>query len=384
MISFVWSSKYPFYAGTGGSENYTAGHIRELMRRGIPTRVITIGHGEKDGRDDFPDIAFVAFDNKEQLSELDDTLVFVTYPLNVPTKKQSYVVLHIPPPTHSQQKDPLFDPKGLQGKRLLTPSKYAARLWKSYRGRPLSRRRIVYPFAEKVFSEVARPPRKDNAKIKVLFAGRLIPDKGIYTLLAALHMDSLKDLNVEVTITTAGSHTEDGQILLPMLQVHPGIKLVDSRRSHQGMAELMAEHDIVVQPSTAIFWQETFGMISVEAQHAGCRVVASRAGGLPETNCGSLILVEADNPNALAKGIAKAVNLGPVTATERTKAGRKFTVKQSVDTLLAIMAEDDPVRKPLLDMDGVHIPLPFPRPQLSGLGRHWRQPVYQEEPVRHK
>ena len=36
-------------AGTGGSETYTAGHVRELRRRGIDAQVLTIGHGIKDG-----------------------------------------------------------------------------------------------------------------------------------------------------------------------------------------------------------------------------------------------------------------------------------------------------------------------------------------------
>src|SRR5688572_31371849 len=96
MISFVWSSKQPFLAGRGGSENYTAGHIRELKRRGIPARIITLGFGEKDGREDFPDIQFKALRFKEELSELDDTLVFVTYPIDLPTKQQSYAILHCP------------------------------------------------------------------------------------------------------------------------------------------------------------------------------------------------------------------------------------------------------------------------------------------------
>ncbi|QQS18842.1 hypothetical protein IPL68_02160 [Candidatus Saccharibacteria bacterium] len=53
MISFVWPLGEPMLAGTGGSETYTAGHIRELLRRGIAAQVVTIGHGTRDGRKDF-------------------------------------------------------------------------------------------------------------------------------------------------------------------------------------------------------------------------------------------------------------------------------------------------------------------------------------------
>jgi D-inositol-3-phosphate glycosyltransferase len=353
MISFVWSSKYPFLAGTGGSENYTAGQIRELQRRGIPTRVLTLGHGENDGRDGFPDINFKALDSKEELSELNDTLVFVTYPLHVPTKRPSYAILHCPPLTCAKP-DPLFDPAGVEGKRLIAPSRFAAKLWaKKFKVRT-GRIPADYPFAERCFSQVSRPERTDG-KLKILFAGRLTPDKGIYTLLAALHMKGMDDLDYELTATDACSHSEDGQIIKKLLEVHPKVNLVPSRRNPQEMAELMAEHDIVVLPSTNIFWQEIFGIVSVEAQHAGCRVVASNAGGLPETDCGGLVLIKPDDPQALASGIAKAAYLGPLTEAERLYASTKFTVMQSVDKLLSIMAANEQHTKqpvPLLQKQG--------------------------------
>ena len=58
LISFIWSPGNPLPAGTGGSENYTVGQVRELTRRGIPAQVVTVGLGTHDGRDDFPDVPF--------------------------------------------------------------------------------------------------------------------------------------------------------------------------------------------------------------------------------------------------------------------------------------------------------------------------------------
>ncbi len=43
VISFIWSAGNPLPAGTGGSENYTVGQVRELNRRGEPAQVVTIG-----------------------------------------------------------------------------------------------------------------------------------------------------------------------------------------------------------------------------------------------------------------------------------------------------------------------------------------------------
>ena len=58
--------------------------------------------------------------------------------------------------------------------------------------------------------------------------------------------------------------------------------MVASCKTPTTMAALMAGHDIVVMPSNSQYWHETFGIVSIEAQHLGCRVVASDDGGLPE------------------------------------------------------------------------------------------------------
>ena len=332
MISFVWMSNYPFLAGTGGSENYTAGHIRELRKRGIDANIITIGLGENDGRSDFPDITFQSVASVEELSDVDATLVFVIYPVAIKTKNPSYVILHCPLSLCDQEES--FSLEGTEDKHLMAPSNYAARLWAEHFDRPNIP--AVYPFADDVFAKVPIPTRTSK-KLKILFAGRLTPDKGVYTLMAALHFRVLRDLDFELTATTACDHSDEGKLVKTLFDAHPLINVVPARKTPAAMAELMAEQDIVVMPTTNQFWHEAFGIVSVEAQHAGCRVVASNAGGLPETDCGGMVLVEPDNPFALASGIAEAAKLGRLTPQERAKAATHFTVKESVDELLRVM-----------------------------------------------
>ena len=86
----------------------------------------------------------------------------------------------------------------------------------------------------------------------------------------------------------AGDDKPQGRIISRLLRAHPGIRLVPAQKTPARMAALMAEHDIVVMPSNSQYWHETFGIVSIEAQHAGCRVVASDDGGLPETDCGAV------------------------------------------------------------------------------------------------
>lgn len=109
------------------------------------------------------------------------------------------------------------------------------------------------------------------------------------------------------------------------------------------MAALMGGHDIVVMPSNSQYWHETFGIVSIEAQHSGCRVIASDDGGLPETDCGGVVLVTPDNAEALACGIREAVDSGPLSPAARHDARMRFTVGQSVDTLLEVFAQPPPI-----------------------------------------
>jgi D-inositol-3-phosphate glycosyltransferase len=118
---------------------------------------------------------------------------------------------------------------------------------------------------------------------------------------------------------------------------------VTSCKTPAAMAALMARHDIVVMPSNSQYWHETFGIVSIEAQHSGCRVVASDDGGLPETDCGGVVLVPPDNAEALAWGIIQAVDSGTVSPAARHDAGSKFTVAQSVDALLDVFARPLPI-----------------------------------------
>ncbi len=334
MISFVWSPGERLPAGTGGSENFTVGQVRELNRREINARVITVGLGTADGREEFDDIPFHSVATLDDVGKLDDTLVFVSNAPPVTTMNPAYQILHVPPPLREHQQ--LSVVAGTRDRTLIATSRYAAALWSDFLDVSLDSVRVVYPFAEPAF---AAQPRADAraAVTRVLYAGRLTPEKGIFTLLSMLHTDLFDHGSVSFTVTSAGADKTQGAIIEQMLRVHPGIDLVPARRTPGHMATLLAAHDVVVMPSNSQYWHETFGILSIEAQHAGCRVVASHDGGLPETDCGALVLVTPDDAEALAQGILAARQLGPVAHHERERAGLEFTVGDSVDSLLDVL-----------------------------------------------
>jgi len=341
LISFIWSPGNPLPAGTGGSENYTVGQVRELTRRGIPAQVVTVGLGAGDGRDGFAGVPFLSLPSLAGVGELDGTVVFVNESHAVPTRHPAFLILHNPPPIRERKRASAVE--GTRELALIATSQYAAALWSGYLDVDVATISVVYPFAEPGFA-AQRRPGSEAGKTRVLFAGRLSPEKGIYTLLETLHIDIIEqDPRLVFTATTAGADKPQGKIIERMLRAHPGISVVTSRTTPSSMAALMALHDVVVMPSNSQYWHETFGIVSVEAQHSGCRVVASNDGGLPETDCGGVMLVSPDNAEALAWGIREAADSGPMSPATRHGAGAMFTVGQSVDALLNVFARPLPI-----------------------------------------
>jgi D-inositol-3-phosphate glycosyltransferase len=333
LISFVWPPGTKLPAGTGGSENYTVGQVRELIRRGIPAQVVTVGLGTKDGRNEFIDIPFLSLKTTALIAKLDGVVVFVNEAATVTTKEPAFVIMHIPPPDVDKRE---IIGAMIAGRTLIATSKYAAELWAGYTRRDIGDVHIAYPFAEPCFSTQERSLEAKSTR--VLFAGRLSAQKGIYTFLEMLHMDSIQDNpRLVFSVTTAGSDKPEGKIIKSLVDAHPNLTVISARKTPAAMAQLMSVHDIVVMPSNSQYWHETFGIVSVEAQHSGVRVVASNDGGLPETDCGGITLVKPDDPVALAEGIIATIAQKPLSKDARSLASKLFTVEQSVDNLLLVL-----------------------------------------------
>ena len=350
MINFIWPPGTKLPAGTGGSENYTVGQVRELIRRGIPAQVVTVGLGIHDGRNEFVDIPFTALASRAGIATLDGTVVFVNEATAVSTKQPAFVIMHIPPPLYETGRAAVME--AVEGRTVIATSKYAAELWGNYLPRAIQDIHIAYPFAEPCFAPQLRKANPENT-VRILFAGRLSAEKGIYTFLEALHLEIMADPRLRFTVTTAGADKPEGKIIRMLVEAHPNVTVIPARKTPAAMAELMADQDIIVMPSNSQYWHETFGIVSVEAQHSGCRVVASNDGGLPETNCGGIILVKPDDSEALGQGILQAIAAGPMPNIVRSKAANLFTVEQSVDNLLQVLfpAEQlvvQPVKKIML------------------------------------
>jgi D-inositol-3-phosphate glycosyltransferase len=263
---------------------------------------------------------------------LPDPVVFVNNyyaPPGSPSRNRVAIMLHNTIPNVMQEA--AYNNVDSTGKTMIATSVYSAQQWSLYLDTPSSHIRVVPPFAAPIFGSVKRAETVPHPRI--IFAGRLSPDKGIYVLLEALHQQALigRGAGWEVSIVAAGIHVEAGRTLARMLRGYPYAKLIPAQKTVIGMARLLAANDILVMPSV---YAEPFGMLSVEAQHAGCRVVASNSGGLSQTHCGLLTLVKPQSADALVGGIEQAIALGAPTELERETAKNFFTLKSSVDGLV--------------------------------------------------
>lgn len=326
MISFVWPFKETMLAGTGGSETFTAGHVRELRRRGIDAQIVLVGAQAECSQNDFPDLPFLCLNDKSEVSALQGRTIFVNNAYDVPTLHRAAVILHCavsPISIRFAKKEDLTD------RMLIATSMHNARQWARQLNITSNVIKIVMPFADPLYAQTKRSAQKKTTN--ALYAGRLHPDKGIYTLLEMLHSEELRSLNMNMRIVTAGQHVEEGRVLKNMLRDYPYASLLEPRKTIESMADLLSHTDILLMPSV---YAEPFGMLSVEAQHSGCRVIASDIGGLPETDCGLLTLVEPRDPKAMIEAIKDAMALGNPMDEERETACEKFTLEASVDTLL--------------------------------------------------
>lgn len=140
-------------------------------------------------------------------------------------------------------------------------------------------------------------PHRTRERFTVGYAGRLVPEKGVWDL-----VDACARLREPVRLLLVGNGP-----LRPTLEQarRPNVEIrIDAGRSHERMPEAYAEMDVLVLPSrTTPRWTEQFGRVLVEALSCGVPVVASDSGEMPwviETTGGGRVFPEGD-VSALAR-----------------------------------------------------------------------------------
>jgi glycosyltransferase involved in cell wall biosynthesis len=148
------------------------------------------------------------------------------------------------------------------------------------------------------------------------FAGRLIPEKGIDDLVAAV-----RQLQFPFRLLVAG----DGPLRGQLQQADLGHGRLDLRIGIRSgdMPELYRQMDVLVLPSrTTVTWAEQFGKVLCEALLCGVPVIGSSSGEIPwviETSGGGRIFPEGDT-SALAE-VLRELRAKPALRAELAQAG---------------------------------------------------------------
>jgi glycosyltransferase involved in cell wall biosynthesis len=122
-----------------------------------------------------------------------------------------------------------------------------------------------YPFAE----------RTPGPVLRIGFAGQLLVEKGVDTLLVALSELQAAGVPFEARLAGRGRAEGDFKALAASLKL-TGVEFLGHIDS---VPALFAWAEVVVAPSR---WAEAFGLVAAEAMATGAVVVSSDAGGLPE------------------------------------------------------------------------------------------------------
>ncbi len=142
---------------------------------------------------------------------------------------------------------------------------------------------------------------------KILFVGRLTPEKGLFDLLKAFALMIKSHQNIELLVAGSGTPNMRRQIkgLVESLKIQNTVKFLGSI-GYSDMAEIHNLADIFCLPSIETnFWAEQFGYALVEAMACEKPVVSTFTGSIPEVvkNGVTGILVEQKSPVALRSAI---------------------------------------------------------------------------------
>jgi glycosyltransferase involved in cell wall biosynthesis len=231
-----------------------------------------------------------------------------------------------------------------------------------------SRVRTVYNGVDERRFTPAQSTEPADGPRRIVFAGRISPEKGLHTLIDALPevVAAFPDVQLEII----GPNAPQSARFLAAL----GDPLVDPRRpgfatflarsylnelrrraellapghvtfttrniSHEELSLRFRQAALVVSPSLA----EAFGMPLVEAMASGVPVVATRVGGIPEVvGDRAGLLVRPERPAELASAICRIL-ADPLRARAMGSAGRarvleRFTWTKIASRYLELVAE---------------------------------------------
>lgn len=203
-------------------------------------------------------------------------------------------------------------------------------------GYPLPDISVVYPGAFVQDFKAAVLP--DMGKLRIAFAGILLPYKGPQYLNAALK--TLHDRGVDFTCTFAGQTLDDGFLnnqkkFVEITGMNEKVTF-PGNLTRESLKDLFGRSNVLVFPS---IFQEPFGISQVEAMAAGLAVITSGTGGAREIieDGVSGLLCRPEDDASIAQALIHLDQhpdfWGRLARAGRERALEKFDIERAVDAL---------------------------------------------------
>jgi len=165
------------------------------------------------------------------------------------------------------------------------------------------------------------PPPQTRERL-ILFAGRIVPEKGpdAFVAACATALRCLPGWRADMIgadrFRPDSPDTRFVRIVRAAAEA-AGVSAI-GYRDHAFVLEAMARAAIVVVPSR---WQEPFGLVALEALASGAALICTARGGLREVAGDAAVYADPDEPGALAAAIRSLAN-DPTRRAALAEAGR--------------------------------------------------------------
>ena len=171
----------------------------------------------------------------------------------------------------------------------------------------------------------------DENTFLLLYAGRFAGMKNIPKLIRM--MAYLHDAPKPVHLVLMGDGEYEEEVLNAQRR-RDDITRMPYCTDPKQLAKWYTAADLFVNPGT----RETFGLVAVEAQACGTRVLGVKDGGMDEVLEGEapLIMAESQHPDHLAQAVKTVIDLDEDEQTERKRRRRietHFSIEKNFDTL---------------------------------------------------
>lgn len=214
---------------------------------------------------------------------------------------------------------------------------------------------VVYAGADPApFKHLAQQKKvkKTGHTTRLLYFGRLVPDKGVHTAIEALGLLAQKGFSDRVELTVLGDGHPEYKKYLQQRVTDLGIENIvhfSGKVAREEIPAMLKDFDVFLFTST---WPEPFGRTIVEAMMAGLVVIGSNVGGSREIfrHYDKKMLFEPEDAQGLADRIARILS-DPELSRRLVNVGRKlaserFTIQQMTNGIEAFLKQVGPAGSP--------------------------------------